>query len=136
MFRLLAGGFALAFLALTSQPTGAEDKKEKEKFTVWTREINEITLKFEIGKETAKYHVDAGDNGCVLTAKIKIEKDVITSEITDVEVKGTFPGAPKKGVKFSFKLEVKGDTAMLLDLKGDDVEDAKDFVQGEYKLKK
>ena len=61
---------------------------------------------------------------------------MISSEITDVEVKGNFPGAPKKGAKFSFKLEVKGDTAMLLDLKGDDVEDAKELVQGEYKLKK
>jgi hypothetical protein len=136
MFRSLAAGFALALLAFTAQPTGADDKKDKEKFTVWTREINELTLKFEIGKETAKYHVTAGDNGCVLTAKIKIEKDVITSEITDVEVKGNFPGAPKKGTKFSFKWEVKGDKAMLLDLKGDDVEEAKDIVQGEYKKAK
>jgi hypothetical protein len=136
MFRLLAGGFALAFLTLCAQPTGADDKKDKEKFTVWTREINDVTLKFEIGQKSAKYHVYAGDNGCIITAKIKIEKDVITSEITDVEVKGNFPGAPKKGTKFSFKWEVKGDTAMLLDLKGDDVEEAKDIVQGEYKKKK
>jgi hypothetical protein len=136
MFRLIAGGFALAFLALVAAPTAAEDKKDKEKFTVWTREVNGIDLKFEMGKETAKYHVYSGDNGCIITSKVKHEKDVVTSEITDVEVKGNFPGAPKKGEKLSFKWVVKDDTATLSDLKGDNVEDAKNVVEGEYKLKK
>lgn len=136
MFRLLAGGFALAFLALSTPPTGAEDKKDKDKATVWTREVNGIDLKFEFGKDTAKYHVASGENSCTITAKIKIEKDVVSSEVTDVETKGNFPNPPKKGEKVSFKWVVKGDTATLSDLKGDNVEDAKSVVEGEYKKKK
>jgi hypothetical protein len=135
MFRLFAGGFALALLALTVHPVAADDK-EKDKVTVWTREMNGIDLKFEIGKTTAKYHVFSGDNGCIVTAKLKVEKDVVTSEVTDVEVKGNFPGAPKKGEKIMFKWVVKGDTATLSDLKGDVQDGAKDIVEGEYKMKK
>jgi hypothetical protein len=136
MFRLFAGGFALMVLALAAHPTAADDKKDTEKFTVWTREINGIDLKFEMGKDTAKYHVYSGENGCVITAKLKTEKDVITSEVTDVEVKGNFPAAPKKGDKIIFKWVVKDDTATLSDLKGDTADGAKDVVEGEYKKKK
>ena len=132
MFRLIASGFALAVLALTG-PVTADDK---EKFTVWTREINGIDLKFEIGKTTAKYHVHSGDNGCVVTTKVKHDKDKVTNEVTDVEVKGNFPNAPKKGDKFSFKWVAKDDVATLSDLTGDDTENAKGVLEGEYKLKK
>ncbi len=133
MFRLIASGFALAVLALTG-PATADDNKEK--FTVWTREINGIDLKFEIGKTTAKYHVHSGDNGCVITTKVKHDKDTVTNEVTDVEVKGNFPTAPKKGDKFGFKWVVKDDVATLSDLTGDDSENAKGVIEGEYKLKK
>jgi hypothetical protein len=138
MFRLFAGGFALAVLALAAHPVGAADEKKdaKDKATVWTREANGVDLKFEIGKDTAKYHVFHGDDGCIVTSKIKVEKDLVTSEVTDVEVKGNFPGAPKKGDKLSFKWVVKGDTATLSDLTGDNTEGAKDVVEGEYKKKK
>jgi hypothetical protein len=134
MFRLFAGGFALALLALAG-PVSAEDKKD-EKRTTWTREVGDVTLKFEMGKDTAKYHVFAGENGCVISAKITTEKNVVSSEVTGVEVKGNFPGAPKKGEKISFKWEVKDGVATLSDLKGDNTEGAKDVVEGEYKKKK
>src|SRR5215475_862229 len=111
MVRLFVGAFALALLAFTG-PVSAEDKKD-EKRTAWVREVGDVTLKFEIGKETAKYHVFAGENGCIITSKITVEKDKVTSEVTDVEVKGNFPGAPKKGDKFSFKWVAKDDKATL-----------------------
>ena len=57
-------------------------------------------------------------------------------KITEVEEKGNFPNKPKVGIEFSFKWKAKGDTAELSDLKGDDVEDAKSIVEGEYKKKK
>lgn len=137
MVRLFAGAFALTLLAFTG-PVPAEDKKEKEKekLTTWIREVGDVTLMFEMGKETAKYHVTAGENGCILTSKIKIEKDVVTSEVVNVEIKGNFPGAPKKGDKVSFKWVVKGDKATLSDLTGDNTDGAKDVVEGEYKMKK
>lgn len=133
MFRLFAGGFALAVLALCTNPTVADDK---DKLTTWVREKDGVTLKFEMGKDTAKYTVSAGDNSATVTAKIKIEKDVVKSEVTEVEVKGEFPNPPKKGAKLSFKWVVKGDTATLSDLEGDDVENAKPIVEGEYKKQK
>jgi len=135
MFRLFLGGFVLALLVLSTGPAPAEDK-DKEKFTTWTREINGVDLKFEMGKTTAKYHVFVGDNGCIITSKIKIEKNMVMSEVTDVEVKGNFPGAPKKGDKVNFKWVVKDDVATLSDLTGDNVDDAKAVVEGEYKKKK
>lgn len=133
MFRLIAGGFALAVLAFCFNPASAEDK---EKFSTWVREADGVELKFEIGQKTAKYHVTAGDNGCIVTSKLKIEKDKVTSEVVDVEVKGNFPGAPKKGEKVTFKWVVKDDTATLSDLEGDNVDGAKGVIEGEYKLKK
>src|SRR5687768_1826534 len=86
MFRLFAGGFVLAALALTSGgPVAADDKKDpKEKLTAWVRKVDCVELKFEMGKETAKFHVTAGANGVVATAKLKIEKDTVTAEVTDV----------------------------------------------------
>jgi hypothetical protein len=95
--------------------------------------VDSVELKFEIGKDTAKYTVSSGENGCTVTAKLTREKDVIKSEVTDVKVKGNFPGAPKKGDKVSFKWVVKGDKATLSDLEGDNVENAKAIIEGEYK---
>ncbi len=136
MFRLFAGGFALALVALAGGPGSADDKKEKEKFTTWVKEVGEITLTFEIGKETAKYTVAAGENAAIITAKLKWDKDTVSSEVTDVEVKGNFPGAPKKGEKVTFKWVVKGDKATLSNFAGDGADAARDVVEGEYKLKK
>jgi hypothetical protein len=133
MFRLIAGGFALALLALAAGPVAAEEKKDA--VTTWTRESGDVTLTFEIGKDTAKYTVAAGDNSFTVTAKVTREKDVIKNEVTDVAVKGNFPNAPKKGDKVSFKWVVKGDKATLSDLEGDGADGAKGVVEGEYKKK-
>ena len=135
MFRLLASGFALALVALSGGSVAAEEK-DKDKVTTWVREVGEITLTFEIGKDTAKYIVTAGDNGCTVTAKLTRDKDTIKSEVTDVEIKGNFPNAPKKGDKVSFKWVVKDDKATLSNLEGDNVDGARDVVEGEYKKKK
>lgn len=136
MFRLFAAGFALALAALAGGSTAAEDKKDKEKATAWVREVGDITLTFEIGKDTAKYTVASGENAAIITAKLTREKDLIKSEVTNVEIKGNFPGGPKKGEKVSFKWVVKGDTATLSEFEGDGADGAKDVVEGEYKKKK
>ena len=135
MFRLLAGGFALALLVA---PAAADDKETKDKPSgTWVREASGVDLKLEFTKDTLKGHVLAGENGFVATGKITVEKDGrIKVKITEVEEKGNFPNKPKVGIEFSFKWKAKGDTAELSDLKGDDVEDAKSIVEGEYKKKK
>jgi hypothetical protein len=136
MFRLFAAGFALALAVLTGGSVAAEDKKDKDKVTTWVREVGDVVLTFEMGKDTAKYTVAAGENAAIVSAKLTREKDVIKSEVTDVEIKGNFPGAPKKGDKVSFKWVVKDDTATLSNLEGDGADGAKDVVEGEYKKKK
>jgi hypothetical protein len=84
-----------------------------------------------------KATVLAGDNGFVATAKITTDKDgVVKATVTEVEEKGNFPMKPKVGLEFSFKWKANGDKAELSDLTGDDVEDAKSIVEGEYKKKK
>ncbi|AMV23279.1 hypothetical protein VT84_02645 [Gemmata sp. SH-PL17] len=130
MFRLLVAGCVLALVAFSA---GAEDKKA-DKAATWLREANGIDLKFEFGKDTATFNVFSGDNGIIVKAKLTKEKDVVTAEFTDVEEKGSFPSKPKKGDKISFKWVVKDAVATLSELKGAD--EAKDVLEGEYKLKK
>ncbi len=135
LFRLVAGGFALALLAGT---VVADDKKEKDKDkpATWTRESNGVDLTFVFTKDTLTGTVMSGENGFVATGKITTDKDgVVKVKLTKVEEKGKFPSLPKAGIEFSFKWKEKGDTAELSDLKGDDVEDAKAIVEGEYKKK-
>ncbi len=136
MFRLLAGGFALALVALSAGAEDKKDPKEKDKAIAWVRESNGVDLKFEFGKDTATFHVTAGGNGVIIKAKLTKEKDVVTAEFTAVEEKGNFPNKPKNGEKISFKWAEKGDTATLSEFKGAGVDDAKDIVEGEYKKKK
>ncbi|HSQ57724.1 MAG TPA: hypothetical protein VLM40_18525 [Gemmata sp.] len=114
LFRIVAGTFALSLLGQTSI---AEDKKDNPATTIWERETNGVNLTFEIGKDTLKGTVLAGDNGFVATCKIEVGKDgIVKAKVTDVEV--------------------KDDTAELSDLTGDGVEDAKPIVEGEYKKRK
>ena len=134
MFRLLAAALALAAFGLS--PVRAEGKKEKDKPTTWVREAGDITLTFEMGKDTGKFTIAFGENSCVITSKLKVEKDTVTSEVTDVEVKGDFPVKPKKGDKITFKWVVKDDVATLTELTGTGAEEAKGAVEGEYKKKK
>lgn len=131
MIRMLAGALALVLAV----PAIADDKDDKD-LTVWVRETDGVDLKFKVGKGTAKFVVAAGENGLVVTGKLTEEKGVTTFEVTDVKEEGTFPQKPKKGDKFSFKWEVKGDKATISDLKGDIADEAKPVVAGEYKKKK
>ena len=134
LLRLLAAGFALGLIA-TAAP--AEDKKDNPATTTWLREVNGIDLKFELGKDTMKASVFQAENGFVANCKITRDKDgTIKVKVTDVEEKGSFPAKPKVGFEFSFKLIEKGDAAELSDLKGENLEDAKPVIEGEYKKKK
>lgn len=135
MLRLLAGVFCTAVLLGT---VGAQDKKEtKEKLVAWEREANGIDLKLDVGKETLKISAFSGDNGVIATCKMTVDKTgKVKATITEVEEKGTFPAKPKVGLEFTFKWKVEGDKAMLSDLEGEGIEEAKTVLEGEYKKKK
>ncbi|MBA4067216.1 MAG: hypothetical protein C0501_26620 [Isosphaera sp.] len=137
MSRLFAGGFALAVSAALA--AAADDKtepKEKPAVTTWEREVSGIDLKFEVGKDTVKIFVFAGENGAIVTSKTAEKDGVVKATVTAVEEKGNFPSKPKVGLEWSFKWAVKGDTAVLSDLKGTGLDEAKPILEGEYKQKK
>jgi hypothetical protein len=131
MFRLLTGGFALALL-LGSVASAAK----LDDVTNWEKEANGIDMKLAVSKDTLKLSAFSGADGTIATCKMNVDKDgVVHAEVTGVEVKGNFPAAPEKGLKFSFKWKVDGKTATLSDLKGKGIEEYKDVVEGEYKKK-
>lgn len=138
MFRLTAGGFALALsAALCAAADDKKEPKEKPAGTVWEREASGIDLRLEVGKDTLKIAVFSGENGAVVTSKYEADKDgVVKAKVTDVVEKGNFPAKPKVGLEFSFKWKEKGDTAELSDLKGEGLDSAKPVLEGEYKKKK
>ena len=141
MLRPLAfvvAAFVAAAFALAG-PAPAADKKDKPATSgTWTREVNGLDIKFEfVDKKTLKIVVMHDENGLIVTCSYTADKDAkVKVTITDVEVKGDFKTKPAKGTEFSFKWTVKDDTATLDDLTGEDLENAKPVVEGEYARKK
>jgi hypothetical protein len=133
LYRLVAGGFALALL-VASGPAPAQDKKDKALGPVWEREDSGVTLKFELGKDTAKMTVALGENGFVANCKSTTDKDgVVKLTVIEATEKGNFPRTPKKGYELSFKWKAGDNTATLSDLKGEGLDDVKTIIEGEYK---
>jgi hypothetical protein len=138
--------FALALAALTLSFSGGftddkkdeKDKKDKPAFAgTWTRESNGLDLKFEfIGKDMLKMSAMVEDNGVIVTTKYTVKDGVITAKVTDVEVKGEFKNKPPKDLEVKFKWKVKGDTATLDDFEAENLEQAKEVLEGEYAKKK
>lgn len=124
--------FALGLLLAVSVQAADEPKAAP---VAWVRTAGDIELAFEVGATTGKYTIKFGENRCAVTSKLTFNGDAVTSEVTEVEVKGEIPAPPKKGDKLTFKWVVKGDTATLSDLKGDNTELVKTTVEGEYKKK-
>ncbi len=130
MFRLLAGGLALAMMI------GSAVADDKKTVVSWEKEANGVDLKLDVGKDTLKINAFMGENGVIASCKLTVDKTgTVTAEVTDVDVKGMFP-APPKGLKFTFKWKVDGDTATLSELMGKGIEEYKDVVEGDYKKKK
>jgi len=131
MFRSLVGGLALATMI------GSVVADDKKPVVSWEKEANGVDLKLDVGKDTLKINAFMGENGVIANCKLTVDKDsVVTAEVTDVEVKGTFPAAPPKGLKFTFKWKVDGDIATLSELMGKGIEEYKEVVEGDYKKKK
>jgi hypothetical protein len=140
MFRLLAATCALVLMiAFASRADAEQDPKDAPALSgTWLREANGLDLKIEFaGKDTLKIAVFGGDNGVIVTSKYTVDKDgLVKAKITDVEMKGTFPAKPPKGLEFSFQWKVKGDTATLDNIKGEGLDDARPVFEGDYQKKK
>ncbi len=138
MFRLVSS-FAFAVVLVASAGSVAQNGKKDKKATgptgVWTREAGGLEVKFDFtgGKSPFKATVLKGDDGFTATCKYDVKDGVVKAEIAAVEEKGSFPNLPPVGFEFGFKWKSDGDTAELSDLTGDDVENVKPLVEGEYK---
>ena len=80
LVRIVAGVLALAALG---GPSVADDKKEKDKPTVWERESSGVNLTFEFTKETLNGTVLAGENGFVARCKITTDQDGLVKAKVD-----------------------------------------------------
>jgi hypothetical protein len=132
MFRALTAVAVIAAVA-----GAADDKKDAAKLSgTWVREAEGFVLKFEFLKDDkAKIHVNAGENGIVVSATTKVEKDDVILTVTKVDEKGEFPAKPKIGAELKIKLKVDGKKATISDFRADDAEQAKPIVEGEYTKK-
>ena len=103
--RILA---VLAVVAFTSSLVLAEEK-DKALTGTFTKKAGDFDLKFEFGKKnTFKFSMTNGSDGCEMDAKYTLEKDgTLKCEVTKFEKKGNSPAEKPNGYKFSFKADIK-----------------------------
>jgi hypothetical protein len=137
MFRLLPT-FAFAVVLVAAAASAAQDAKKEKKAGlsgVWTREAGGFELKFDFTdakKGTFKAHVASGADGIVATCKFEVRDGAVKAEVTAVEEKGNFQSKPPVGYEFGFKWEPKGGTAELSELKGENVDNIKPVIEGQW----
>jgi hypothetical protein len=134
---------ACAVLALGGPSASATDKKDdKDKARlsgVWGQKEGEVRIEF--ADENVMKISPHGENEVILiVCKYTVGKDGrVKARITDLEgkeeVKAKAKGVVPVGLEFSFKWQVKDDTATLDDLKGDNVESVKSHLEGKYEKK-
>jgi hypothetical protein len=136
MIRFCAGVAATAVLALVAV---ADDKKEDKKDQpiqgTWVREADggSITINYKTKSEMV-VTVEAGGNKIVVTCEYSADKDgAVKGKITKVE--GDGEGKPPEGYEFKFKFKTGKETAKLTDFEGENAENAKAVLEGEYKKK-
>lgn len=137
MLRFAAAVLVGAVALTAAADDKKDDKKDAAKLSgIWVKEAEGFTLKFSFQKDDkAEVAVTAGENGIVISTTVKVEKDEITLTVTDVKEKGEFPAKPKKGAELKFKLKIDDKKATLSDFKGEDADQAKAIVEGEYTKK-
>jgi hypothetical protein len=137
MFRLLPT-FAFATVLVAAGGSAAQDTKKEKKAGpsgVWAREAGGLELKFDFTdakKGTFKAHVGSGADGIVATCKFEVRDGAVKAEVTGVEEKGNFQSKPPVGYEFGFKWQPKGGTAELSELTGDNVDNIKPVIEGEW----
>jgi hypothetical protein len=142
MFRLIPT-FALAAVLVAAAGSPGQDAKTDKKADgptgVWTREAGGLELKLDFTdakKGGLKVTLMSGDNGVVVGCKLEVKDGVVRGEVKDVEEKGNFPNKPPVGFEFKFKWKATGDTAELSDLRGENIDNLKPVVEGEYQRAK
>ncbi len=132
---------ACAFLVLAGPSAGADDKKDDKPALsgVWMQTGGQVKIEFS-GKDVLKIAPHGKDDVIVIVCKYALEKEgVVKATITDFEGKEELKEKAKEklpvGTEFRFKWQVKDATAMLDDLKGDQVELLKSHLEGKFDKK-
>jgi hypothetical protein len=138
------GALVIAVLVLAGYSAAAEDKKDKEDKDkaslsgVWTRKEHQLKIEFA-DKEVMKISPHGKDEVILIVCKYTLEKNgLVKAKITELEGKEKEKAKDHVPVdlEFSFKWQVKKDTATLGDVSGDNVEALKQHLEGDYEQKK
>ncbi|OWK37869.1 hypothetical protein [Fimbriiglobus ruber] len=136
MIRFCAGMVAAVAVVLGAGAAVADDKKDDAALKgAWVKEADGVVLKFEFktNKELIA-SVTSGDNGVILTCEYTADKDgKVSATVTDSKEKGEFPAKPPKGFAFKFTFKIDKEKATLSNYEGENADQAKDVVEGEYK---
>jgi hypothetical protein len=132
---------ASSVFILASLTASADDKKDKAALSgVWMLKEGETKIEFS-DKNVVKIFPHGDNDVIVVVCEYTAEKgELVKAKITGFEGKDEAKETVKKmlpvGTEFSFKWQVKDDTAKLDDLKGDKFEPLKSHLEGEYSRKK
>lgn len=134
MRRMLAATFVLVLAV----PAMAEDKFDVKKLKgSWVREVEGAKMVFKFDGDKgfkAELTPPGATDPFNIDSDFTIDKDgVLKGEITKVESKNE--GGPKKGDKYSFKIEVGKEKLIVSEFKNDGGDEAKKLVEGEYSKK-
>jgi hypothetical protein len=97
----------------------------------WTRSDGDTKVAFQFKKRALRFSMTAGDKKLTVDADYGLSKDgVVFGRVTKVEKEGV--EGPAEGYLFSFHVERKGNTLTVSDLKGQDADQARQVVEGDY----
>jgi hypothetical protein len=133
---------ACGVLVLAQLSVAADDKKDakdKPALTgVWALKGAELKLEFA-DKDVLKISPHGKDELILVLCKYSRDKEGrIKAKITELEGKAKEKAKDllPLGLEFSFQWQVKGDTAKLADVKGDNVDALKSHMEGTYEQMK
>jgi hypothetical protein len=134
---------AWSVLILAGLSAAAGDMKDKDKSAlsgVWSLNGGETKIEFS-EKNVLKISPHGDSNIIALICEYTAGKEgLVKAKITDFEGKDEAKTKVKEilpvGTDFSFKWQVKGDTAKLVEMQGKEVEPLKSHLEGEYSRKK
>jgi hypothetical protein len=133
---LVCGVLALSSLLA---PAGGQEKDKPALSGLWVQKGGELTMEFS-GKDVVKISPHGDNAVIVIVCNYTIDKEgLVKAKITEFEGKDEVKDKVKQrlpiGLQFSFKWQIKDDSATLDDVKGDNVQPLKSHLEGKYEKK-
>lgn len=132
---------AYTFLVLACRSAAAEDKKDDKPALsgTWVKKDGNLKVEFS-DKDVMKIFPHGDKVNFAVTCKYTLDKSgLVKVELKELEGSAEFKEKAKghlpAGLKFSFTCKVKEGTAVLEDVKGEDIDILKSHLEGEYEKK-